>query len=44
MFVGFLVYLLVSTLEHTLLLFAALFESLLYTINGLCLTGHQFIA
>lgn len=44
MFVGFSLYLLFSTNEHLLLLFATLFESLLHPINGLRLTSEPFIA
>lgn len=36
-------YLLISTLKHTLLLFAALFESLFNAINGLCLTDQPVV-
>lgn len=41
--VQFLTPLLVSTIEFSLLIFAATFESLLYKINGLRLKSHHFV-
>ena len=44
LFVTFMLYLLFSAVEHVLLLFAAMFESLLHSINGLCLMRQPLVA
>lgn len=43
-YVGLWLYLLISTVQHIPLLFAALFKSLFYAIDGLCLTSQPLVA